>query len=150
MEWSKPLDMARQFSYLTFDSMTAVAFGADYQTIEEPRFRYVMEAIAESNVRLGVIFQAAELTLGHIDRKLFSKSALAGHKFVQFLRKLLSTRLNDKTYPKDIFFFLQQCKDPETGECLSTKELSTETATFLVAGKYSLLFIYSFRYAGAA
>ncbi|KAI8630111.1 cytochrome P450 [Xylariaceae sp. FL1651] len=134
MEWSKPLDMACQFNYLTFDSLTAVAFGADYRTMEEPEFRYVREAIAETNIRLGVTYQATELTIGHMDRRMFPKSTRAGYVFVKFLRKLLSTRLEQKTHSKDIFSFLQQCKDPNTGEGLSAKDLSTETATFLVAG----------------
>ncbi|CCF37221.1 cytochrome P450 11A1 [Colletotrichum higginsianum] len=34
----------------------------------------------------------------------------------------------------DIFSFLQRCKDPDTAEGLSPMEISTETATFIVAG----------------
>jgi hypothetical protein len=39
-----------------------------------------------------------------------------------------------KPASKDIFSFLQDCKDPETGKDLTIAELSTETATFVVAG----------------
>ncbi|KAH8165547.1 hypothetical protein CIB48_g2708 [Xylaria polymorpha] len=133
-EWTSPLDMAHQFDYLVFDSLTAVAFGADYNTIEQSKFRYVLKVISETNIRLGVIMQASKLTFSRIDRKLFARSTMAGHEFVRFLRTLLKDRLQNEKSHKDIFSFLQQCKDPETGEGLGTMELSTETATFLVAG----------------
>ncbi|KAI0421807.1 cytochrome P450 [Xylaria grammica] len=133
-KWTGPLDVARQFNYLVFDSLTAVAFGADYNTTEEQRFRYVLDAISENNVRLGVLMQASKLAICRLDRKLFPRSARAGYKFVRFLRVLLQTRLENQAFSGDIFSFLQRCKDPETGEGLSAVELSTETATFLVAG----------------
>ncbi|KAI0439265.1 cytochrome P450 [Xylaria telfairii] len=133
-EWSKPLDMTRQFSYLTFDSMTAVAFGVDYNALQNPQFRYVMEMIQKANVRLSVMFQTPGIGFGRLDRKLFPDSTTAGYTFAKFLRRLLKTRLADENGSKDIFWFLQQCQDPDTGLPLTTKELSTETATFLVAG----------------
>ncbi|KAI0392633.1 cytochrome P450 [Xylariaceae sp. FL0594] len=132
--WSEPLDMADYFNRLTFDSTTAVAFGVDYNATEEPQFRYVMESILKSNVRLSVIFQAPELCFGRLDRRIFADSSTAGNKFAKFLRQLLKTRVARTEGPKDIFWFLQQYKDPDTGESLSTRELSTETATFLIAG----------------
>ncbi|RAL01215.1 cytochrome P450 [Aspergillus ibericus CBS 121593] len=54
--------------------------------------------------------------------------------FVRFIRGLLGKRLKGAGSGSDIFSFLQQCKDPDTGEGLTLPELSTETATFIVAG----------------
>ncbi|KID82713.1 Cytochrome P450 [Metarhizium guizhouense ARSEF 977] len=124
--WTSPFDMAR----------SSVTFGAEYRTMEEAHFRYVGEAIEESNVRLGVLMQAPELTFAGLDRKLFSGAAKAGARFVKFLRKLLQKRLQQEPADsvKDIFSFLQQCKDAQTGEGLGPMEISTETATFIVAG----------------
>jgi cytochrome P450 len=112
-----------------------VAFGIDYHTMKQPKFRYVMEAIKAANVRLSVVLQASKLSLAHLDRRIFARSTAAGHRFVKFLRILLSKRLKDQSDPRDIFSFLQQCQDPSSGDRLSVMELSTETATFLVAGK---------------
>ncbi|KAA8617245.1 CypX Cytochrome P450 [Pyrenophora tritici-repentis] len=105
--------------------------------MEEPHFRYVVEAIEKSNVRLGVLMQAPELALSRgFDRQLFFKAKEGGAKFVKFLRELLQQRL--KKGPagpvKDIFSFLQQCKHPDSSTGLSPIEISTETATFIVAG----------------
>lgn len=127
--------------------MTAVLFDMDYNTIEESRFRYVVEAVETSNKRLGVLIQASGLTFRGLDKRLFPQSAKAAARFVKFLRKLLQERLQrDTTETKtmDVFSFLQRCKDPETGKALSAREVSTETATFIVAGKLSSSVLHSF------
>lgn len=116
--------------------MTAVSFDTDYHLTDEPKYRYVVGAIEDANIRLGVISQALELTAFHMDRRIFMKSAIAAWTFGKFLYKLLRQRLEaSNTGTKDIFSFLQQCRDPDTGKGLSDAELSTETATFVVAGK---------------
>ncbi|KAL9086199.1 MAG: hypothetical protein Q9165_007264 [Trypethelium subeluteriae] len=134
-EWTTPMDMSAYFNYLTFDTMTAVAFDADYHLTDEPKYRYVIAAIETANLRLGVIIQALEMTIFNIDRYIFLESAKAAWTFGKFLYKLLRTRLEKSCVgTKDIFAFLQQCRDPDTGKELSNTELSTETATFVVAG----------------
>ena len=104
--------------------------------MEDPEFRHVVPAIEESNIRLSVLWQAPELAFSGLDRKILPGSVRAARTFVDFLRMILKNRLQQKeTGSRDIFSFLQQFKDPDTGEGLSIKELSAETATFLVAGK---------------
>jgi cytochrome P450 len=116
--------------------MTSISFDTDFDTLRNPEYRYVVRAIEDSNVRLGVLLQAPEVGIGNIDNKLFPEALIARKKFVKIIRMILGKRLSAaKTPSKDIFSFLQQCKDPETGEELTTAELSTETATFIVAGK---------------
>ncbi|KUI71279.1 Versicolorin B desaturase [Cytospora mali] len=125
----------RFFTDLAFDLMTAVTFDMDYDTIQEPRFRYVVEAIEASNIRLGVLIQASGLSFRGLDKLLFPDSAKAAARFVKFLRRLLHERLQrEKTDGRDIFSFLQRCKDPDTGNGLSPRDISSETATFIVAG----------------
>ncbi|OCK77277.1 cytochrome P450 [Lepidopterella palustris CBS 459.81] len=133
--WTSPLDMALYFNYLTFDTMTAVTFDTDYHLTDQPKYRYVIGAIEAANIRLGIISQALELTIFNIDRTLFLESAKAAWTFGKFIYKLLRARLEKKSSDnQDIFAFLQKCRDPDTGKGLSDTELSTETATFVVAG----------------
>lgn len=126
-------------NYLAFDTMMAVTFNADYSTVDDPTFRYVMECIEAANVRLSVTLQSSGLTLHRIDRRLFPKSSAAASRFAKFIRRVLRDRLQgESATSKDIFSFLQGCRDPETGEGLKPVELGTETATFVVAGKIPL------------
>lgn len=134
-----PWDLTTGYTvnYLAFDIMTAVLFDMDFDTLGHAEYRYAMQAIEDSNVRLGVLLQAPELTIGSLDNKMFPKALLGRYKFVKFIRMVLAKRLGSpKTHSKDIFSFLQDCTDPETGKGLSIAELSTETATFIVAGKF--------------
>lgn len=130
------LILVKIVTHLTFDTMTSLTFGIDYRTMETSEFRFVMHAIEKSNVRLAALWQMPSLTFGGIDRRLLPESDRAAKEFVVFLRSLMKIRLGeDKASNNDIFSFLQQCKDLDTGEGLTLRELSTETATFVVAGK---------------
>ena len=116
--------------------MMAVTFNADYRTMDDPKFRYVMECMEAANVRLGVTLEASGLTFRRLDRRLFPRSSAAASRFGKFIRRVLHERLQrENGASKDIFSFLQSCRDPETGEGLRNVELGTETATFVVAGK---------------
>ncbi|KAM0450923.1 hypothetical protein ACHAO4_006315 [Trichoderma viride] len=134
--WTSPRDISKDFNYLAFDTMTTVSFDSDFDTIRNPENRYPIGALEESNVRLGVLLQEAKLTSFNLDKYLFPASIIGRNQFVGFLRKLLKKRLQavGLSDGKDIFSFLKDCKDPDTGAELTPIELSTETALFVVAG----------------
>ncbi|KAL7896740.1 cytochrome P450 [Trichoderma sp. SZMC 28014] len=134
--WTSPRDISKDFNYLAFDTMTMVSFNSDFDTIRNTENRYPIGALEESNVRLGVLLQESKLTSFNLDKYLFPASIVGRDKFVGFLRKLLKKRLQavGLSDGKDIFSFLKDCKDPDTGAELSPVELSTETALFVVAG----------------
>lgn len=124
--------------------MTAVLFDMDFDTLSNAQYRYALQAIEDSNVRLGVLLQAPELSLWNLDSKLFPSALSGRYKFVKFIRMLLAKRLGSpKAHFKDLFSFLQECSDPDTGKNLSVAELSTETATFIVAGRSHPIYITS-------
>ncbi|QKX59054.1 uncharacterized protein TRUGW13939_06184 [Talaromyces rugulosus] len=129
-------DMSKDLSNLAFDSMTAVSFNADFDTINNPHYRYATAALEESNVRLSVLLQEPKFLILNLDRWLFPASIVGRDLFVRFIRKLLKQRIQARgtTTSADIFSFLEKCKDPDTGKELSPMELSTETALFVVAG----------------
>ena len=123
--------------------MTSVSFNSDYNTIDDPKYRFAIHGLEESNVRMGVLIQEPGFSIGNIDQWLFKDSIIGRNQFVGFLRKLLKARLKATgvAHGEDIFSFLQQCKDPETGDQLAPMDLSTETALLVVAGKLLLRLI---------
>ncbi|KAK8042342.1 cytochrome P450 [Apiospora phragmitis] len=128
--WTGPIDMSDEFNNLAFEIMTEVLFDMDFDTMSSVEYRYAMKAIEESNVRLGVLLQASELAIGFLDRRLFSQALRGRRQFVKFIRMVMAKRLGaPKGQSRDLFSHLQDCIDPVTG-----KGLSTETATFIVAG----------------
>lgn len=116
--------------------MTDITFSARFNTIGSEEYRPVIQAFGENNVRLGVLVQAPRLSIRKPPKKLFPKALKARKVFVGFIRKLLGDRLQDSQMdPKDIFSFVQQATNPDTGKSLDLIELSAEIALLIVAGK---------------
>jgi hypothetical protein len=116
--------------------MANIIFSAAYNTIDSEDYRYVVQAIEESNVRMSVILQAKELTFGKIDKYLFPTSIIARNKFVRFVSNMMQERLKRRDLGgTDVFSLLRNVKDPDSGRQLSVAELGAESATMIVAGR---------------
>lgn len=142
------MDMSHWCSYLSFDIMTDVVFGASYNLLEKSQFRFVPEAIEASNVRMSTFFQfPALMTMKrYLDKTIF-RAAIAGrNQFVKFAVRLIKERTlkasgqepqdKEEQAPAgpDIFGLLQSAKDPETGQGFSKDEIQAESVTLIVAG----------------
>lgn len=155
--WSPVRDMARwcEFSlsipfylflifnhkpgdYLAFDIMAAVTFSASYDTLGSIENRPVIKAIETSNVRMSVLLQAPGLPKFH--QKLFPDAIAARNVFIKFVNRMLKERYaRIEKNNKDIFSFLAEAKDPETGKGFDDNELGAESTTLVVAGMVSHL-----------
>ncbi|KAF9873690.1 hypothetical protein CkaCkLH20_08800 [Colletotrichum karsti] len=132
---SEALDMAHQFDYFTFDVMSEVIFGMKYNALREPKYRFVMKALEESNVRISALVQASSLALGRIDKYLFSGSIKSRNKFLGFLAGLLKNRSKASFSDNgNVFSYLETAKDPDGESTLSKSEIRAESATLVVAG----------------
>ncbi|KHO00985.1 Cytochrome P450 [Metarhizium album ARSEF 1941] len=131
----EPLDMSRQCDYYTFDVMSEVIFGIDHNALQQSTYRYAVKALADSNVRLGALFQAPSLATARLDRYLFPTAIQGRHKFVGFLGSLLRKRA---TAPRpqggDVFSFLETAEDTDGGKALDKSQIRAECAALVVAG----------------
>ncbi|KAK8180844.1 cytochrome P450 [Phyllosticta citribraziliensis] len=136
--WSKPQNMARWCDFLTFDIMAEVIFGMEYKLMEKPEHRYVLEAIADSNVRIGSVGHAPELLWRRLDRELFPKAILGRNRFLGFTKQMLQDiaakdQLGTRSH-NNIFSALMKATDPETGSGFGLPEVASESTTLIVAG----------------
>ncbi|KAA8650160.1 cytochrome P450 [Aspergillus tanneri] len=133
--WSPPKDMARLTDYFTFDVMSNIIFGVPWSTLRSPRYRFVPEVIEKSNVRVGTLTQAPQLSFLRLDKLLFPDAIRARNIFIRFVDEMLAQGIEaaGKT-GKGVFAFLTKAKDPETGQPLRMRELGGESATLIVAG----------------
>ena len=116
--------------------MSEVIFGMKYNALKETKYRYVPQAIQDSNVRIGTLVQAYYLTFGRLDRYLFPASIRARNAFLGFLGSLLRGRSKASFSDNgNVFSFLETAKDPDGGKTLSKSEIRAECATLVVAGK---------------
>ncbi|ETS84534.1 hypothetical protein PFICI_02559 [Pestalotiopsis fici W106-1] len=143
--WSEPKDMAKWCNYLSFDIMADVVFGAKYNLLGNERFRYVVETIDRSNVRMGALIQFPKFAAMKIDKYIFRDAIVARNRFVKFVLRVVKDRLEKgKTTSidihsatsddADVFANLAAAKDPETGEGFQPDEIAAESSTLIVAG----------------
>ena len=121
---------------LAFDIMFDVVFGDKYEMVSKSENRPLLDAIATSSVRVGVMIQAPELRNRKIDKWLFPSSIAARGTFIAFVNKMLMNKSTEKEEPdrRNVFTILTSAKDPETGEGLRPSEIGAESTTLIVAG----------------
>ncbi|KAF5864593.1 hypothetical protein ETB97_007151 [Aspergillus alliaceus] len=133
--WSRPQNMAKWSNYLTFDIMSSIIFGESFDLIGSPDNREIVQCIEDSNVRTGVLLQAAELSARRLDRRLFPEAIKGRNAFIGFVNKLLKKRMSAKPLKRhDVFSFLLDAIDPETQQGFTPAEIGAESTTMIVAG----------------
>jgi len=146
-DWSAPVDVARPCDSLTFDMMAKVVFGAEYDMLGSPTHRGVLDAILDSNVRMGTLYQYPALEKWKIHKRFFPAAISARGVFVRFVTHMVSSRVQlaaadaadtaSSTPDRkrlDVFGRLSAARDPETGSGLTLNELGAESTTLIVAG----------------
>jgi cytochrome P450 len=134
--WSPPINVSNWCDYLTFDIMASVVFSGKYDMLGSEQNRPVLEAILESNVRMGTLFQYPALGHWKIHKRFFPTAIVARSIFVSFVTRMVGDRikLGKSQTPHDVFSFMAKAKDPETDQGLTMNELGAESTTLIVAG----------------
>lgn len=133
--WKTTRNMSEWSNYLAFDLMTSFIFSGKYNMLEREQYRYVVQCIEESNIRVSSLLQAPVLKTLRLDKLLFFRAIYARNKFLRFVGKLLrDTKKNDRTQRKDLFEMLTHAKDPESGKGFTPDEIVAESVTLVVAG----------------
>ncbi|KAB8079280.1 cytochrome P450 [Aspergillus leporis] len=134
-KWSSPQNMGKWSNYLTFDIMSDIIFGESFDLVGSPSNREIVQCIEDSNVRTGVLAQAAELSTRRLDRWLFPHAIIGRNAFIRFVNKLLKKRMSAKPLKRhDVFSFLLDAIDPETQQGFTPAEIGAESTTMIVAG----------------
>ncbi|KAF2474320.1 cytochrome P450 [Lindgomyces ingoldianus] len=133
--WKNPRNMSEWCNYLAFDLMASFIFSGKYNMLEKEQYRYVVQVIEASNIRVASILQAPILKMFRMDKLLFPQAIVARNVFLRFVGKLLrDTKKNDRTQRKDLFEMLSHAKDPESGKGFTPEEIIAESTTLVVAG----------------
>ncbi|KAI1927821.1 hypothetical protein LOZ39_003991 [Ophidiomyces ophidiicola] len=133
--WSVSKNMARWCEYLAFDITVDVVFGDQFEMISKANNRPVLEAIAVSSKRVGVLMQNPELKGSFLDKLLFQKGIVARRKLLGFVDRMLKNK-NEQHRPaqQNVLTMLLNGKDQTTGEMLSPSVVLAESTTLIVAG----------------
>lgn len=133
--WTKPKNMAHWCDYLTFDIMGEFGFGQAFDMLEKEDNRFIIDAIAASNMRTSVYAQLPELAKFKLEKVFYPQGAKMRQRFLDLTKGLAETRGSfHKDYKRDLFSLVVEAKDPETGEGFSLPELWSESKFLIVAG----------------
>ncbi|EUC26773.1 hypothetical protein COCCADRAFT_42247 [Bipolaris zeicola 26-R-13] len=126
---------SRSCDYFFFDVMSEVIFGMKYNAQNEPTYQHVTRSLADSNVRISALVQAAVLKFGRLDKILFRSSIKGRNRFLAFISSLLRDRTKGAlTASGNVFSFLEKAEDPDTRKALNGSQIRAECATMVVAG----------------
>ena len=132
--WSPPKNMAHWCDYLAFDIMLDIIYGSKSDMLGDPQNRPLLEAIATSNIRVGVMIPLHFLKGSKLERFLFPSSIVARYKFIGFVRNLLAEKKAEEKVEerRSIYSILMGARD---GEGLSDNAIAAESTNLITAGK---------------
>ncbi|KAJ5246983.1 benzoate 4-monooxygenase cytochrome P450 [Penicillium chermesinum] len=133
--WSSPKDMVHWSACVIFDVLGEICFGNTFNTARSDENTFFFP-LMKLNVRiLNICGQMPLLRHLGVDRYMRWGTAANRDRQVDFSRKQLSTRLAaNPTQRRDIIYYLQLARDPETGQGYSVQELIGEVTLLLGAG----------------
>lgn len=121
-------------NYVFFDLSNDIIFGQDWNSIEKLENRSIVTSIQTSNLRAGILSNAAELKFWRLDKKLFPTAIIARNHFIKFIQGTVYKKVTQMDKTQDIFSTLVRSKDENTDTSLSKEELAAETANLISAG----------------
>jgi len=133
--WSTVWNMTKNCRHLTYDIMGEFGFGRTFglQTCEDNHF--LMDAIHVAVTRAGVYVQYPQLQQWNLDKIFYISARNLGAKFFELMARMVHERVSEaKHAKKDLFSFVIDVKDPETGRSLTETELAAESRFLLIAG----------------
>ncbi|KAJ6263737.1 Cytochrome P450 monooxygenase apf7 [Drechslerella dactyloides] len=156
--WGRGYDMSKLCAGLTFDVMAALIFGRPFQILEDPKgLSYVIDAILSAGRSVGIFHQLPifgsnefffkirnlfrllllNLTdIRNIKNFLTLSEAMTKERSAKEAARAAGEDIvNAKGTPtKDIFSYILDAKDPETGAHLTYTELWAEARVMIIAG----------------
>lgn len=135
-EWSAPLNMTKLIQFLAYDIMGGFGFGRSFELQTKPDNRFITDAVAAASLRSGVYSQYPELAKFKLEKIIYPNGSKMYEKFKQVAGALVAERSSaKKDSQNDLFSFIIDARDPETGLGFSHTEIWSEARFLLVAGE---------------
>lgn len=128
--------MSQYASFMIFDVIGEICFGESFQASKIPDNRYFVELLPKVVKAFNIPGQMPLLQTLNLASVALSNLKSLRAKQVEFCKRMLGKRLALGTTSgrKDVFHFLLEAKDPQTGEGFTNAELMAESTSLLGAG----------------
>ncbi|KAF2826296.1 para-aminobenzoate synthase [Ophiobolus disseminans] len=129
------VNMGDRCKWLGLDIIGSLGFGTNLNLQESRKNRFIVHGLETSNFRINLYIQFPLLKKIGMEPILFPYIATSQMKYYKTLRDLIvARRKEDKHARKDLYSFVADLKDSETGEKTRLRDLWTEAAFFIPAG----------------
>ena len=138
-QWSAAIDVAARLKYFTSDVISAFSFGDSFNTQRVEKNRGVLLGMRAGSMISGICNQYTWLTpfKNLLDRVLKPGGTWTREQYAIFMREVVKKRLGEtKDARSDLFSFIIDAKDPETGAGLTMTEIWGESRMLMLAGAY--------------
>lgn len=134
--WSPPRNMSRYSSFMIFDVIGEICFGESFRASTVPDNRYFVDLLPKVVKAFNIPGQMPFLQQINVAGVALRGLANLRAKQVAFCKGALGKRLALGTTSgrKDVFHFLLEARDPQTGEGFTNAELMSESTSLLGAG----------------
>ncbi|RDL30847.1 uncharacterized protein BP5553_10192 [Venustampulla echinocandica] len=134
--WSIPINMTKRSGYLQYDVMGKFGFGSSFDMQTKSDNHFLMDAVEAICLRGGIYSQYPKLARLPIDKFMaFSKIAEMRTKYSNLVTRLVKARVAaPKNFQPDIFKFLVDATNAETGKGFTEAELWADSRFLLIAG----------------
>ncbi|KAF2235167.1 benzoate 4-monooxygenase cytochrome P450 [Viridothelium virens] len=132
-EWTAPKDVASYVEHMAIDMMGTVGFGHELCLQSHPNNRYMPHVIAKIQKWTSTHVQSPSLAWLCLDMIFYPQQIYYGKRLLEQVRIFVEERTNAQEAKNDIFSFLVDAVDPETGEHFSITELWSEAKLLTIA-----------------
>ncbi|PYH88844.1 cytochrome P450 monooxygenase [Aspergillus ellipticus CBS 707.79] len=134
--WSTPKDFAQACNWLTFDVISGLCYGEDFDMLKSSKMRWFPTVINKIGQRGMINFVQPQFIRLKLDTILLAsqyKDIVAAGTWVR-QRAESRAQLGNDIKQKDIFYAMMNATDPKTGQQFTQKDLWVESMLLLTAG----------------
>lgn len=129
------VDMSDRCRYLGFDIIGQLGFGTALDLQTSTTNRFMLAGMDTSNFRSNLYMQFPLLKRAGMELLLYPFILTSQMAYYKKLRDLIvARRAEGKHARKDLYSFVVDIKDPETGEGMRLRDIWSEAAFFMPAG----------------
>ena len=129
------VDMTDRCRYLGFDIIGQLGFGTALDLQTSTRNRFMLAGMDTSNFRTNLYMQFPLLKRAGLELLLYPFILTSQMAYYKKLRELIvARRAEGKHARKDLYSFVVDAKDPETGQGMRLRDIWSEAAFFMPAG----------------
>lgn len=133
------VDMTNSCNHLGFDISLQLGFGHGLDLQTDDRNRWVVDGVSTSNWRINLYMQLPFLKSLHLDKILLIFLLPRVLRYHRLVKDMINSRRQEaKDAKPDLFSFVSDYKDPESGQNLSPRELWSESTFLIPAGMCQL------------